>query len=327
MRCQRCGKAINPLRQLTDLEFCSENCRKRGPRASASVLRDIEFDSDPFWHGAHAPENKQPNKTSGAAVALMLAGLVGVMVVARFWFPDTGAAVGGPSPLAKAAPSTQPDSAGNRREIVRQREDEGGIGGWLQHHLPGEKPLRVRTDFTEVSTDWVGTGPGWRVNGGVAYPGKLRLWKPTLQAKDYEMEFEAAIEKKGLGFAFRAQDSKTYYATQILLSKPGDPGSSTILRYGMQDDRIFSRVELPTPMALIKDRKYNITMLAEGNRFTTLIDGRMVDEWTDSRLHAGGVGFFAEEGESVAIDWANFREKKGFLSRFLSAQLVLPPGF
>jgi len=323
MRCKRCAKPINPLRQLTDLEFCSESCRKRGPRASASVLRDIEFENDPFWQAQHGQANKQHSKTSGAAMAMMLAGLVGVMVAARVWFPESGAAVGGPSPLARGAPSTQP-SVGERPELVR--ESESGLSNWLQNHLPGDKPVRVAADFSRSNGEWVGSGSGWSVKSGLAYPGKLRLWKPTLETRDYEVEFRATIEKKGLGFAFRARDSKTYYATKILMAKSGDMSGSSILRYGMQNDRIFSRVELPIPIALQRDKKYNITMLAEGNRFTTLIDGKMVDEWTDSRLRAGGVGFFAEEGETAAIEWANFREKKGLLARFLSANIWVPPG-
>ena len=140
------------------------------------------------------------------------------------------------------------------------------------------------------------------------------------------MEFQTAIEKRGVSWVFRAKDSKTFYATKVLLGRKGQSGEATILRYGVDGDREFARAELPLPSFLHKDKSYRITMLAEGNRFTTLIDGRVVDEWTNSRLHAGGVGFFAEEGEVAGIHWASFREKKGLLSRFISANLFLPPG-
>jgi hypothetical protein len=103
-------------------------------------------------------------------------------------------------------------------------------------------------------------------------------------------------------------------------------GEASILRYGKDGDREFARAELPLPASIQKDKAHRITMLAEGNRFTTLIDGRVVDEWTNSRLRAGGVGFFSEDGEVAGIQWAKFREKKGIFDRFISANLFLPPG-
>lgn len=323
MRCQRCGKEISPLRQLTDRAFCSEDCKKRGPRASASVLRDLEFDDDPFWVAAHTQANKPQPKTSGMAVGVVVVGLVGAIMIARVMFPETGGAVGGASPLARVAPTTMPDSVEDRG---KPGEQSGWMSGWLQKHLPGARPVEAKMDFARQTGDWVGNAAGWMQRGGAVRPGRLRLWKPTIETRDYEVEFSAAIEKKAMGWAFRAKDTNTYYATKIILQRPGLLSGASILRYGVKDREIFGRVELPLPTVLERARDYQITMLVEGDRFTTLIDGRMVDEWTDGRLKAGGVGFFADEGESSTLKWASFREKKGLLSRFMSANLFLPPG-
>lgn len=325
MRCHRCGRPISPLRQLTDLEFCSESCRKRGPRASASVIRDVEFEVDPYWQAAHEQANKPVSKASNAALAALVAGLVGAMVIARIWFPDSGGAAGGPSPLARVAPTTAPQTEAAVRDRTSRQED-AGLAGWLERYLPGEKPLRAKVDFSQQDADWLGSAAGWSRRGGAIRPGALRLWKPTLEAKDYEMEFQAAIEKRGVSWVFRAKDNSHYYATKILLAKAGTEISSSILRYGRESAVEFSRAELPLPISLQRDKSYRITLLAEGNRFTTLIDGRVVDEWTDGRLKAGGVGFFADDGETSEIRWASFRERKGMLSRLVSANLFLPPG-
>lgn len=325
MRCHRCGRPISPLRQLTDLEFCSENCRKRGPRASASVIRDVEYEVDPYWQAAQEQANKPASKASNAALATLVAGLVGAMVVARIWFPDAGAGAGGPSPLAQVAPTTSPQTEAAARDRALRQEDTG-LTGWLQRHLPGEKPLQAKVDFSLQDADWLGSATGWSRRGGAIQPGLLRLWKPTLAAKDYAMEFQASIEKRGVSWVFRAQDNRHYYATKILLSKAGQAPGASIVRYGRQSAVEFSRTELPLPIVLQREKNYRITLLAEGNRFTTLIDGRVVDEWTDGRLKAGGVGFFAEDGESAGIQWASFRERKGVLSRLISANLLLPPG-
>lgn len=324
MRCHRCGRPISPLRQLTDLEFCSESCRKRGPRASASVIRDVEYEVDPYWQAAHEQANK-PSKASNAALATLVAGLLGAMVVARIWFPDSSSSAGGPSPLARTAPTTSPQTEAEARDRAPGQEDKG-LAGWLQRHLPGEKPLRAQVDFSQQDADWVGNATGWSRRGGAIQPGALRLWKPTLAAKDYEMEFQAAIAKRGVSWVFRAKDNSHYYATKILLSKAGQAPGASILRFGRESAVEFGKTELPLPTVLQREKKYRITLLAEGNRFTTLIDGRVVDEWTDGRLKAGGVGFFADDGETAEIQWASFRERKGVLSRLISANLFLPPG-
>ena len=325
MRCHRCGRSISPLRQLTDLEFCSESCRKRGPRASASVIRDVEYEVDPYWQAAQEQANKPASKASNAALAALVVGLVGAMVVARIWFPDTGGAAGGTSPLAQVAPTTSPQTASETRDRALERDDNT-LTGWLQKHLPGEKPLNATVDFSRADVEWVGSAAGWNRRGGSIQPGALRLWKPTLVARDYEMDFRASIAKRGVSWVYRARDGRHYYATKILLSKPGVPSGASIVRYGRESAVEFSKVELPLPTPLQRDKSYRITLLAEGNRFTTLIDGRVVDEWTDGRLKSGGVGFFADEGEAAGIEWASFHERKGLLSRLISANLLLPPG-
>jgi len=321
MRCQRCGKEISPLRQLTDREFCGESCRKRGARASASELRDLEYHEDPFWQAQHGQSQKN-QKASNTALAAVVLGIIAVLVGARIWLPD--GPTGGNSPLATTAPSTLPSIGDDDRDAIRL--NRGSRWAWLQNVLPGERPLRMKSDFSAKLTDWVGTGQDWSVRNGVLQPGKLRLWKPTVTAKDYQLQFRAGIEKKALGWAFRAAGTDSYYASKILLTKPGEVSGASILHYGMDRSQSFGRSELPLPVALQKDKRYLITLLVDGNRFTTLIDGHVVDEWSDNRLKSGGVGFFTDDGEQAAVDWADFRETKGWLSRFLAATWLLPPG-
>ena len=105
MRCQRCGKQVSPLRQLTDRAFCSEPCKKKGPRASASVLRDLEFEEDPFWKSAAGQTPKQQSKTSNATLAGLVVGLMVAMIGARYYFPEPAS---GPNPLASSLPTSRP---------------------------------------------------------------------------------------------------------------------------------------------------------------------------------------------------------------------------
>jgi hypothetical protein len=284
-------------------------------------LRDLEFHEDPFWQAQHGQAQKS-QKSSNTALAAAVLGILGVLMGARFWLPE--GTTGGASPLATTAPSTLPSNGEDDRDAVRL--SRGSRWSWLQNVLPGEKPLRVKSDFSARLNEWVGGSQGWNVRNGVLQPGKLRLWQPTINSKDYQLQFRAGIEKKAVGWAFRASGTDSYYASKILLSKPGEVSGASILHYGVEQSQSFARNELPLPVALHREKRYLITMLVSGNRFTTLIDGHVVDEWSDSRLKAGGVGFFTDDGEQASVDWADFRETKGWLSRFLAATWLLPPG-
>jgi hypothetical protein len=323
MRCQRCGREISPLRLLTDRDFCSERCRKKGARASAWFLRDAEYEADPLWQTPSADSTKPQPKGSNGMMAVVMVGLVGALIVAKLVFPDDSAARGGPSPVARSAPTTQPANAS--QEQKRLSRDEG-LFAWLENRLPGSAPVKAKVDFQSNLGEWDGSAKGWVVREGVARVGELRLWKPTLGTRDYEFEFEGVVARKGMSWVFRASDSQDYYATRIQILRPGMVSGAKIIRYGVESGRMFAMAELPLPVALERHRPYRVATLVAGSRFTTLIDGRVVDEWSDPRLVKGGVGFFSSDGEETMLRWASFRERKSLWDRFASANLLLAPG-
>ncbi len=323
MRCQRCGREISPLRLLTDRDFCSERCRKKGPRASAWFLRDAEYDSGPVFETPAADTTKPQPKNSNGMMAVAMVGLIGALVVAKLVFPDDSAARGGPSAVAGAAPITSPER--ERAEGPRVGEP-GGVAEWLDSHLPGRTAIRAKVDFNTSLGEWAGSARGWVVKDGVARVGDLRLWKPTLNTRDYEFEFEGVVERKGVSWVYRAGDTSTYYATRIHILRPGAVSGAVIERYGVEGGQTFARTELPIPLALNRNQPYRIATLVAGPRYTTLIDGKVVDEWSDPRLVKGGVGFFAADGEQAVLRWASFRERKSIWDRFASANLLFAPG-
>jgi hypothetical protein len=48
------------------------------------------------------------------------------------------------------------------------------------------------------------------------------------------------------------------------------------------------------------------------------VNGQLISSWTDNRISRGGVGFFAEEGESALLKWVNVSERDSFLGRIAS---------
>jgi hypothetical protein len=320
MRCQRCGKPISPLRQLADREFCSDEHRSRGALASASAIRDLEFESDPWFQENREQEKVKP-KSSNASLGVVL--FVGLMLIfaARSYLPGDTAA-GGPAPIASAQPKMTTGHPIDR--------EQGGIGAWLENVIPGQKGIQRTEEFKSGFTDWVSasaaTGSSWTLRDGAVHPATLKLWKPTLGTSNYDVEFEGQIEKRAVSWAFRALDAKNYYATKIVLNRPGEASGASIVRYMVENAKLSKPTTLPLPIVLSKDDSYLISFSAQGNRFSTYIDGHLIDEWRDGRFRAGGVGFFGEDGESAAVRWVKFKEHKGFLSRVFATIFFFPPG-
>ena len=67
----------------------------------------------------------------------------------------------------------------------------------------------------------------------------------------------------------------------------------------------------------------HIRVSVRGGRFLTWVNGQLVSSWTDARLTTGGIGFFAESGESSAIRWVSVTERDSMLGRFLSYFSIL----
>lgn len=244
------------------------------------------------------------------------------MLGARIWFPESG---GGGAPPPAASTSPQFDTAG------RVPPAGEGLLEWLDGLLPGRKPVRLEmtpAGRLEAWTQPAGKPPRrsqWRVEGGALYPGALRLWKPTLDAADYDFSFAGLIERRALSWVWRARSTDAYYAARISL--PGQKGGSPLLeRIVVEGARVLSREEFPLPVPLERAKPYEITVAVRGSSFRTLLDGRLIDEWKDARLPVGGVGFYAGEGESAAILWAKFRERTSLLERLNLAVLLVPPG-
>jgi hypothetical protein len=287
------------------------------------VLRDLEDGGDPMWSASHGPASAPAaQKSSGASLGPFVLLTVGLMLGARIWFPESG----GGSPPAPAA-STAPQFG----TAASEPAGHDGLLEWLDGLLPGRKPVRLEMTPAERLENW--TPPAgrlprrsqWRVEGGALYPGALRLWKPTLEATDYDFSFAGRIERRALSWAWRARGAGAYYAARISLA--GQKGGSPLLeRIVVEGARVVSREEFPLPVPLERAKPYEITVAVRGAAFRTLLDGRLIDEWKDARLPVGGVGFYAGEGESAAILWAKFRERTSLLERLNLAVLLVPPG-
>ena len=192
----------------------------------------------------------------------------------------------------------------------------------------GPPRVRLSEEFRNGLSAWEGikgVAQDWSARSGSVQPGRLRLWKPSMQLADYHMEFQSTIRRSGVSWAFRASDVTNYYATKILV--PSSPaGRGEIVRFQVLNGKEGKRVTLPLPIDL-RQSSVNIAVNVKGDHFTTAVNGQIVDTWTDGRLRAGGVGFFADKGEMATIHWLRVDETRepGLLGRLLSFGMIAAP--
>lgn len=160
-------------------------------------------------------------------------------------------------------------------------------------------------DFRAGLDQWVlptGSAPKWEYDSvGFVRPGGLALFRPTLRTEDCEIDFGARIDRKALGFVFRAADASNYQAVRLVITKGGALPEVHLIRYAVIDGREGFKTEKPVPSLTRTDTFFNVHVSVRGNDLTLMIEGKVADFWTDDRVKAGGVGFFCGKGESARI--------------------------
>ena len=305
MHCHLCHKKIGLMRRLTGREFCSDAHRKMARTPSARALReqpDLSEEFEEAWVD-HSSGRSSISKSGGVGQSTMTAlglSMLGVIVVVML-----------DQPAKRASAARQNNSGGN----AIWQAIQGAIG-----RIPIPKPqVHLREDFKAGLRRWQGSGPGdWDFSAAGVKLGTMRIWEDSKNLTDYWMEFEGQIEKKSLGWAFRANDLRNYYAAKINLSKTAGSPAAEIVRFSVLGGREGKRTALRLPVAIEKDTLFHVQIKVKGDSFITAIDGMVVDEWQDSRLGKGGVGFFSEKGESASIRWVRVLDADRFLEKLRS---------
>jgi hypothetical protein len=182
--------------------------------------------------------------------------------------------------------------------------------------------IEIQDDFRTGLSQWTG-GPDWAKSWsydgtGFARPGRLALLSSSLPLNDYRLEFKAQIERKAVAWVFRAVDRNNYYATKLVESKRGAATVFFIVRYAVIGGRERFKAELPLPVTPSAKTLLHVRQEIRGAQFTTYLDGGIVDTWSDSSFTRGGVGFFADPGESAYIRWVEVAQNDDNMGRLCS---------
>jgi hypothetical protein len=309
MRCLHCSKNIGVVRRLVDRQFCCDAHRRKARQIySARAARDYAHD-DAFEDGwiarATAPV-KRKSASFGPGTGVLLVVVTTLMIM---FLPSLGQQQY-TAPVSYSAPGR-------------------GMGDRLAGLFQTRPAISLREDYKVDLRNWQGAADSlksdWQQVGNTVRVGDLRLWKPTLPLADYNMEFAAQIENRAIGWAFRAADHGNYYATKISITAAKGTSRAEIIRYVVLDGVHLSKVQLPIPLTLANDMVYDVKVRVRGDRFTTVVNGQMVDAWSDRRLRKGGVGFFNDPGEKSSLRWVAVAERESFLQRFLSFSFFVHP--
>lgn len=284
----------------------------RFAREASYVYGDEE--AWPPMHESSEQKRRVVHSQRAQAGAVFAISLVLVFVLVFSW-------VSGPAPIR---------SANNTSLFGALSDKSAGLGEALRSSIPSRSAVSLQDDFRSGLDGWFASAGrvDWKVESGVVRPGKLALWKPSINLVNYRMDFQGQIEKKGMAWAFRATDVKNYYATKITVRKPGRMLAADIVRYAVLNGKESDRVELPLPLMVRDDMLYRVEVKVKGDRFSTMINGQIVDTWSDKRIASGGVGFFADKGEVSSLHWVKVsEEREGLLGRLFALGFFNSPAF
>jgi hypothetical protein len=160
---------------------------------------------------------------------------------------------------------------------------------------------------------------GWSRNReGYMHPGDLALFHPSMNFKDYRVEFLGQVENKSMDWVVRAHDKQNYYGMKVSVIESGLRPIIALTHYSVVNGRKGNKVETPLNVMVHNNTPIRVAVDISGNRFTTSIEGQQVDSWSDAALVAGGVGFFSEAGSKARLYWMKVSKNTDWLGTICS---------
>jgi len=323
MLCFLCGKKIGLWRRLVDQQYCCAAHRKEAKLASAQAFR--EEDELEHWSVARSKKkaSTRPAATAGQTASIFAFLTVGGLLVAALLLP-------GPGPGA-AFPQVSLDPSIKRGLLDR-------TGDAVAELVRSQAPVTLHHEFRSGFQDWVTVASRIGTNvddprdwtGGArpatSRPVTLRLWGRSASMQNYQMEFQGQMQGHSLSWAFRAANGNNYYASKLVIAKPGAAYNAGLVRYAVIDGRETAPVRLPLPLSLQRGVNYRVRMTVQDDRFITYLNGQVISSWSDSLLKRGGIGFFEDQNDPQKLAWVSVSERDSFIGRMLAhfSLLVVP---
>jgi len=131
-------------------------------------------------------------------------------------------------------------------------------------------------------------------------PRRFTFLRASAGLKDFRLEFKGTIETKALGWVVRAKDAMNYYAMKLEIATPGRDPVVVLKRFAVIGGKDQDAVQVPLPTTFRLDTLYKVRVDVLGDRISTWVQDRKIDEWTDTQLSEGSIGLFNEYSERGA---------------------------
>ncbi|HEY1758927.1 MAG TPA: hypothetical protein VGG72_26375 [Bryobacteraceae bacterium] len=307
---------------MTDQQYCSSTHRHEARLASAQALRDE--DEMESWTVEKSRNKKKssglPSKSAGQTASIFAFLTVAGLLVTALMLP-------GPTTSYPPAVSLDP---GVKAGILER------ASGAISEVIRSSAPVTLHQDLHSGFGDWATLALRNTVDDprialtapDLSKLGSLRLWTKSIGLQNYQMEFQGQVERRSLSWAVRASDQNNYYATRLVITKPGPSPNASLIHYTIMNGREYDPLTEATQVTLEKGKNYRVRVSVQDDRFSTYLDGQLIGHWIDKRLNRGGVGFFVDEQDPQEVAWVNVSERDSFLGRMLAhfSLLVVPPG-
>jgi hypothetical protein len=192
----------------------------------------------------------------------------------------------------------------------------------LRNSIRSRAVMKMEDDFRSGLNRWMGPS-GWAQDwsydqAGFLRPGKLGFLQQSMSLVNYRLEFMGQIERKSLGWAFRAKDDQNYYVAKLMIARPGPLPMVDLVHYPVTAGKEGQKIRVSLPFSVRNDTLYQVEMNIRGDQFRATVNGHVVDSWSDNRLQAGGVGFVNSKGEASRVRWIRVSDRDDLLGRFCS---------
>jgi hypothetical protein len=180
--------------------------------------------------------------------------------------------------------------------------------------------ISLADDFRSGLGDWQGSGQ-WSRQWSYDAAGFLNtgpsvvLYGPSMKLTNYRVDFLGQIERRSLGWVFRAADHRNYHAGKITLTRNGPLPRAVVEHYAVVNGRADRHQSRPLPIEIRSDTMYRVRMDVSGDDFTLSVQGQIVDHWSDNRHPSGGVGFFSDRGEQSRLRWVEVTHQADWIGK------------
>jgi len=168
---------------------------------------------------------------------------------------------------------------------------------------PHEARNNVEERFEDGWKNWSGGFASWTVDAAGARTGSLALFTPSMEWRDYELEFFTRIENHSVSWVYRAASLNDYYMAS--LTALPDKGFALTRRTVLRGK---PGAALTAPLTILPNPKsaYLVRMRIAGSQFSLWIEGQKIETWTDNRFSMGGAGFLGAPDDRARIYWVRF---------------------